>query len=80
MNKLKKLFSSLSFRIISFISVLLIFFSLVVSIIGLMSFSTAFKREYSTTSYHMASTACTLQDRLRLLQRSYFANYENPHL
>ncbi|MBP5550756.1 MAG: SpoIIE family protein phosphatase [Bacilli bacterium] len=60
MNKLKKIFSSLSFRIISFILVLLVFFSLVVSVIGLMSFTTAFKKEYSTTSYHMAATACSL--------------------
>jgi len=60
MNKLKKLFSSLSFRIISYIFILLLVCSLIVSTIGLISFTNAFKREYSTTSYHMASTACTL--------------------
>ena len=60
MAKIRRLFSSLQFRIISYIFVLLTFCSLIVSIIGLVSFSNAFKREYATTSYHMASTACTL--------------------
>ena len=60
MARIRRLFSSLSFRIISFIFLLLLFCSLIVSIIGLISFTNAFKREYSTTSYHMASTACTL--------------------
>ena len=60
MAKIRRLFSSLQFRIISYIFVLLTFCSLIVSLIGLVSFSNAFKREYGTTSYHMASTACTL--------------------
>ena len=60
MARIRRLFSSLSFRIISYIFILLLVCSLIVSTIGLISFTNAFKREYSTTSYHMASTACTL--------------------
>ena len=60
MKRIRKLFTSLSFNIISFILLLLIVFSAIVSAIGLISFTNAFKREYSTTSYHMASTATAL--------------------
>ena len=60
MARIRRLFRSLSFNIISFILLLLVFFSFIISIIGLISFTNAFKREYSTTSYHMAETATTL--------------------
>ena len=60
MKKIKKLFTSLSFNIISFILLLLIIFSMIVSAIGLISFTRAFKREYSTSSFHVASTATAL--------------------
>lgn len=74
MKKIKP-FSSLSFNIISFIIVLLIFFSLVLSTIGFISFTNAFKREYSETSYHMASTASILVNADHL--DDYLENGEN---
>lgn len=60
MSKIRRITSSLSFNIIGFILLVLIFFSLIVSAIGLVSFTNAFKREYSVSSYHMADTATTL--------------------
>ena len=66
MSKLKKLFASLSFRIFSFILVLLLLVSIVISAIGLISFTNSFKKEYSNTSYHMAASAAALVNADRL--------------
>ena len=60
MNTIKKLRSNLAFNIISAIVILLIFFSFIVSTIGYISFTNAFKREYKTATYHMANTALML--------------------
>lgn len=60
MNMIKKLRSNLAFNIISAIVILLIFFSFIVSTIGYISFTNAFKREYKTATYHMANTALML--------------------
>jgi sigma-B regulation protein RsbU (phosphoserine phosphatase) len=38
----------------------LVLFGVVVSILGFVSFTSAFEKEYSTTTYHMADTATTL--------------------
>lgn len=57
---LKKLRSSMSVNIIGAIVVLLAVFGIIVSTIGYVSFTNAFKREYSVTTYHMADTASTL--------------------
>lgn len=51
---------NLAFNIISAIVFLLLLFSWIVSIIGYVSFTNAFKREYSETTYHMAETAALL--------------------
>ncbi|MBO4868455.1 MAG: PP2C family protein-serine/threonine phosphatase [Clostridia bacterium] len=52
--------SGLSVNIIGAIVILLVLFGVISSAIGLVSFTNAFKREYSTTTYHMADTAATL--------------------
>ena len=57
---IKKLRSSMAVNIIGAIVLLLTVFGLVVSAIGYISFTRAFKREYSVTTYHMADTASTL--------------------
>ena len=60
MKVIKKIRSSLSFNIIGGIILLLIVFGIIVSGIGYFSFTNAFKKEYSTTTAHMADTATTL--------------------
>ena len=52
--------SGLSLNIIGAIVILLVLFGAISSVIGLISFTSAFKKEYSTTTYHMADTAATL--------------------
>ncbi len=47
-------------NIIGAIVMLLVVFGLIVSAIGYMNFTDAFKREYSVTTYHMANTAAAL--------------------
>ena len=57
MKKIQKLRSSLAFNIISSVVLLLLVFSWIVSVIGYVSFTNAFKREYSNTTASMANTA-----------------------
>ena len=52
--------AGLAVNLIGATVLLLIVFGVIVSSIGLFSFSDAFKREYSTSTYHMADTAATL--------------------
>lgn len=52
--------SDMGLNIIGAIVLLLIVFGAVASVIGYISFTNAFKREYSTTTYHMADTATAL--------------------
>ena len=57
MRFIKKLRSNMAVNIISAIVLLLVLFGLISSIYGLASFTKAFKKEYSTSTYHMADTA-----------------------
>ena len=57
---LHKLRSGMAARIIGAIMLLLVMFGLVVSTIGFVSFTNAFKREYAESTYHMADTATAL--------------------
>ena len=50
---LQKLRSGMAARIIGAIMLLLVVFGLVVSTIGFVSFTNAFKREYAESTYHM---------------------------
>ncbi len=60
MNKIHKLRASMAVNIIGAIVLLLTVFGSIVSALGFVSFTNAFKREYSVTTYHMADTATTL--------------------
>ena len=60
MKKLLRMRSNLSFNIISAVVLLLVFFSLIVSAIGYVSFTNAFYREYRETTCNMAYTASML--------------------
>lgn len=59
-RKIDKLRSNMSFNMIGAVVLLLAVFGVIVSILGFASFTSAFKREYSTSTYHMAATAATL--------------------
>ena len=59
---LKRVIRGFSFNIISSVVLLILVFSLVVSSIGYISFTTTLKREYRDTTYHMAKTATGLID------------------
>ena len=59
-EKIRKLRSSMAFNIIGAIILLLVIFCVIVSNLGFVSFTKAFKREYAVTTYHMADTATTL--------------------
>ena len=59
-GKIEKLRASMTFNMIGAIVVLLAVFGVIVSVLGFVSFTNAFKREYSTSTYHMADTAATL--------------------
>ena len=60
MKKITKLRSNLAFNIIGATVLLLLVFSWIVSIIGYVSFTNAFKREYNDSTFHMADTATAL--------------------
>ena len=60
MNRISKLRASMAVSIISTVVVMLTLFGLIISIYGFMSFTEAFREEYSTTTYHMADTAAAL--------------------
>lgn len=66
MKNLRKLISGLAFHIIGAIVALLIVFGAIVSTIGYFSFTNAFKKEYATSTYHMADTATALVNGDRL--------------
>ncbi len=59
-QQLEKLRSNMAVNIIGAVVILLIVFGLIVSSLGYVSFTTAFEKEYSTSTYHMAATATTL--------------------
>ena len=52
--------AGLAVNLIGATVLLLLVFGVIVSSIGLFSFTDAFKKEYSTSTYHMADTATTL--------------------
>ena len=60
MKKIRALRSNMAFNIVGAIIALLVLLGLIVSVIGLVSFTEAFRREYSVSTYHMADTAATL--------------------
>lgn len=57
--KISRMRSSMSLNIIGAIIFLLVVFGTLVSILGFVSFTNAFKKEYSTSTYHMADTAAS---------------------
>ncbi|MBO4278758.1 MAG: serine/threonine-protein phosphatase [Spirochaetales bacterium] len=57
---IQRLRSSMAFNIIGVIILILNVFAIVVASIGYASFTSAFLKEYSVTTYHMADTATTL--------------------
>ena len=57
---LRSLRANMAFNIIGAIVLVLTIFGVVVSALGLMSFTDALQREYAVTTYHMADTATTL--------------------
>ena len=59
-TELHKMRSGMAVNILGAIVLLLVVFGLVVSTIGFVSFTNAFKREYATSTYHMADTAASL--------------------
>ena len=56
-TKINQMRSSMSLNVIGAIIFLLAVFGTLVSILGYVSFTKAFKKEYSTSTYHMADTA-----------------------
>jgi len=56
---LPRLHLSMAASFIGAIALLLLLFGVVVSILGFLNFTNAFKKEYATTTYHMADTATT---------------------
>ena len=60
MKLVQKFRSSMAFNIIGAIVLILSVFAAVVGSIGFVSFTEAFKKEYSVTTYHIADTATTL--------------------
>ena len=58
-ERFKRMCSSMSLNIIGAIVLLLLVFGTLVSILGFVSFTNAFKKEYSTSTYHMADTAAS---------------------
>ena len=52
--------TSLAFNIISAIVILLLLFSVIVSVIGFATFTRTYKKAYSTSTYHIAETAAAL--------------------
>ncbi len=54
---IRKIRSHMTVSIIGAAVLLLALFGVIVSVIGYMNFTSAFKKEYSVTTYHMADTA-----------------------
>lgn len=59
-EKIRKLGSDMEFNIVAAIVLLLALFGIIVSVIGILSFTNSFKKEHSSTTYHMARTAAML--------------------
>ena len=59
-KKLAFLRSSMALNIIGALMLIILLFGAVVSVLGFVNFTNAFKREYSVTTYHMADTAASL--------------------
>ena len=59
-ERFDKLRSSMAYNVTAAIVLLLAVFSIIVSAIGILSFTDSFKKENSTTTYHMADTAAML--------------------
>ena len=66
MSKVKKVFNSFTFNIVSSVFTVIVLFSVVLCVIGYVSFTDTLKREYETTTYHMANTAASLVVRRRI--------------
>ena len=62
MSKFYRIRKSLAFNIVSAIIVMIIAFSLIIGSIGYVSFTSTLKREYETTTHHMADAARSLID------------------
>ncbi len=62
----QKLRSGMAANIIGAIVLVLVLFGAIVSTIGYISFTNAFKREYASSTYHMADTATSLVNGDRL--------------
>ncbi len=62
----KQLRKNLAFNVIGAIVIMLIIFSVIVSTIGYLSFTNAFKKEYDETTYHMTNTATASVDPTRI--------------
>ena len=60
MKKLRELKSNMAVNIIGVIILSIVIFGIVVSLLGFLRFSNAFREEYATSTYHMADTAATL--------------------
>ena len=60
LEKYRKLSSNMTFNVTAAIVLLLTVFGIIVGVIGIFSFTVSFRKENSTTSYHMANTAATL--------------------
>ena len=60
MEKNRKKRLSLAASIIGAIVIILIVFGVIVSSIGVMSFTDSFEREYTDTTYNIANTATSL--------------------
>ncbi|MBR5931183.1 MAG: PP2C family protein-serine/threonine phosphatase [Lachnospiraceae bacterium] len=74
-NKTYHLRSSMAFNVIGAIVLLMILFGLISCLIGAVSFTNSLKKEYSTTTYHMADTAALLVNGDHL--DDYLAGKEN---
>lgn len=66
MKKLKNLRKNLAFNVIGAIVIMLMVFSIIVSIIGYMSFTESFKKEYDETTYHITNAATNHVDPTRI--------------
>ena len=62
MSNMKKLISSLAFRIIGFIVCLLLVYNLIVQTIGYFQFTESLTNEYNDSAFRTAETAVTLVD------------------
>ena len=62
MKKYRELRKNLAFNVIGAIVIMLLVFSMIVSIIGYISFTNSYKKEYDDTTYHMTRAAVDFVD------------------